>query len=57
MLLELIEMKFKANRFLQRSKHLGRKDKQIPVLIILQPKDAILAVLDIKICGLFMKHI
>lgn len=47
----------KANSSLQRSKHLRIKDTQIPVLIILQPKDAILAVLEIKICGLFMKDV
>lgn len=41
-------MELKANRLLQRNKHLGRKDTQNPVLIILQPKDAILAVLEIK---------
>lgn len=47
----------KANTYFHRSKHLRGKDTQIPVLIILTSKDAILAVLVIKICGLFMKDV
>lgn len=47
----------KANSFLQRSKPLEIEGAQIQVLVILQPKDAILAVLAIKICGLFMKDV
>lgn len=47
----------KANSFLQRSQPLEIEGTQIQVLVILQPKDAILAVLAIKICDLFMKDV